>query len=251
MNQELYGNKYEIPKNIINYINSALYSHPTGNGVRRGKFLVRNNYLTYQALKGLKHDFDTMNTNTPEGKIQFELSGGALMRDFVNTKLDSERAGAEIKKEVRQAVTNNISSDLGAGRINEDYKPIKQNSIAVIVNNDNNILLLKRSEDGGWGSGQYALVGGGIENGETPEQACKREIFEETGLNLTGFNERYNITKDGNSENIFAVRFKGDDDNIKLNHEHTSYGWFDINEITYLDTVPHLMEYLKLCFKQY
>ena len=251
MNQELYGNKYEIPRNIINYINSVLYSHPTGEGVRRGKFLVRNKYLTYQALKGLKHDFQHMNTTTPEGKIQFELSGGSLMRDFVDTKLNSERAGAEIKKDVRQAVDNNISSDLGAGRINEDFSRVNQNAVAVIVNKDNNILLLKRSEDGGWGAGKYALVGGRIEEGETPEQACKREIFEETGLNLSNFNERYNITKDGESENIFAVRFNGDDDDIKLNQEHTSYGWFGINEIPYLDTVPHLIEYLKLCFKQY
>ena len=47
----------------------------------------------------------------------------------------------------------------------------------VIVHRDGSILLQRRKDDGTW-----ADHGGCIEIGETPEEAARREMFEETGL---------------------------------------------------------------------
>lgn len=51
-----------------------------------------------------------------------------------------------------------------------------------IVNKDGKILMIKRvkNED----NLIWSFPGGKIENGETKEQACIREVFEETGINV-------------------------------------------------------------------
>ena len=54
--------------------------------------------------------------------------------------------------------------------------------VALAFRNDNEILLVKRNVDPGMG--EWSLPGGFMEIGETPQQAIKREMFEETGLNV-------------------------------------------------------------------
>ncbi len=49
--------------------------------------------------------------------------------------------------------------------------------------------LQKKTADAPFGSGQYHLFGGGLEDGETPEQALLREIEEE--LRITPKNYKY------------------------------------------------------------
>lgn len=48
---------------------------------------------------------------------------------------------------------------------------------AGIVIMDSKMLMVKEKESMGW-----SIPSGGIENGESPEQACVREIWEETGF---------------------------------------------------------------------
>ena len=52
-----------------------------------------------------------------------------------------------------------------------------------IVNKDNKILMVKRAKKEG--DLLWVFPGGKVENGETNEQACIREVFEETGLNVS------------------------------------------------------------------
>ena len=54
---------------------------------------------------------------------------------------------------------------------------MKNAAIALVFRSENEVLLIKRKDLPVW-----VLPGGGIEENETPEEACQRELFEETGI---------------------------------------------------------------------
>jgi len=258
-NQQLLDKQYQIPPEVLNYIQKVLVSNPNGEGVKRAKFMVKNASMTYQALKRLKNFFDYYNTETGD-KVQYALAGGDLMRNFIERTLNADRNAVKTSKTVKRDMTSNPNSELMPYQVNprltesdKKEKELKKNAVAVIVNKDNKILLLKRAEvKDGWGNNQWSLVGGEIEKGETPHEAVQREIEEETGLIINKFIKTFNIQRSpNNKENIFACRYDGDPTDIKLNNEHTNYGWFDTSEIDYLDTVPNLKEYILLSFTDY
>lgn len=66
--------------------------------------------------------------------------------------------------------------------------------IGVFVKRNGRILLgLRKSES--HGGGQWSLPGGHLEHGESFEDCCRREVFEETGLTL-GSIEKVGFTND-------------------------------------------------------
>ena len=256
-NQELLNKQYKIPSDVLKGIQTALVSNQQGDGVKRAKFLLKNGYLTYQAMKRLKNFFDYFNPQTGDPN-QFNLAGGQAMKAFIETTLNADRNAVKIGKEVRRDMTANPNSELKpyqTPRLNEDKKKKEKqkNAVAVIVNNDNKILLLKRGENAPWMPNKWALVGGGIEKKESPEEAVEREILEETGLEIKEFTESFSIERHADSiEYVFACRYEGDPTEIDLEtKENTNYGWYDSSEMEYLDTVPHLIEYITLVFKKY
>jgi len=417
-NSELYNKTYKIPSEVLKRINSVLVSNPHGEGVKRAKNILKNGYLTYQGMKGLKHFFDYYNPETD--KLQYELAGGDLMKSFVERTLNQDRDGVErsdrIKRDLsvdvnlgtkasqmprlNEAVLNEAllneavlydfkkTSDFntytkyrftneenenhfvqfanlgvyykpsgwggrfmknkhigiyqidwgvdGPGRpdpfaatnkdrlpysefktvieivksfiqeknpkelwfyandpqkqkiyimmanrskspgdevvIEKDFKgkevvkvklktnlnesvgknKIKKNATAVVVGKDSRFLLLKRSSyPDQWMPNKWSLIGGTVEKGENPETACKREIFEECGLEIKDMVDTFTIKRDDVMEYVFACRYDGEPIDIELNEEHDGYGWFTYPEIEYLDVVPHLKEYLTMVFKKY
>jgi ADP-ribose pyrophosphatase YjhB (NUDIX family) len=265
-NSELLNNRYKLPDNILKYIQATLVNNSNNNGIKRAKFLIKNKSVTYQDLKRLKNFFDYFNSETDD-KIQYALAGGDLMKNFIETTLNSERNAIKTEKKVHRDI--NIDLNLGTkpykpnlnlheenDRLNIDnYDKLDKNALAVIVNDDNKILLLKRSGyEKQWQPHKWGLVGGSVEENEEPDDACSREIMEETCLeiNKNDFTERVVIHRNPNSvEHIFTCRYSGELTDITLNEEHTNYGWFDVAEMKYLDTVPNLIEYISLVFKAY
>jgi mutator protein MutT len=51
---------------------------------------------------------------------------------------------------------------------------------ALVQNERDEVLLVRRADDGRW-----AMPGGWVDPGETPEQAVVREVAEETGLQVS------------------------------------------------------------------
>ncbi len=74
---------------------------------------------------------------------------------------------------------------------------MKEVARAIILDKDQKVFLGKRAR--GNGAGQWALIGGKPEQGETIEEAITREVLEETGFNFipTYFKEMV----DGRSDN--------------------------------------------------
>lgn len=77
-----------------------------------------------------------------------------------------------------------------------------RNRSAGIVIKDGKILLIHRFNKG---DEYWVFPGGGVEEGETPEQAAVREINEETTINVIPKLFLYHITWDTTEENFFYL----------------------------------------------
>jgi 8-oxo-dGTP diphosphatase len=58
-------------------------------------------------------------------------------------------------------------------------------SVLILYDNDSKMLLQHRTKDAPTFPDYWAFFGGGVEEGESPEQAVKRESLEELGYELT------------------------------------------------------------------
>ncbi|MCY7027473.1 NUDIX hydrolase [Streptococcus sanguinis] len=99
---------------------------------------------------------------------------------------------------------------------------------------DREILLLKVENEK---VSFWQPITGGIESGESPEEACLREIKEETGLllhrsNLTSLGD-FTVKIDENltiHKNLFLVRTEQKD--IQISDEHVGTQWVALDKVS-------------------
>lgn len=101
-------------------------------------------------------------------------------------------------------------------------------------------LLTRRADNGRW-----CIPGGGLEAGESVEEACIREVWEETGLRvrvtrLIGVYsdpDQLVVYKDGNKAFFVVLSFEVEviDGELGLSDETTEFGWFSLAE---MDSMP-------------
>ncbi len=262
MNSELYGNTYPIPKEILNKINAKIYTNPTGNGIKRAKGLINSGNISYEQMKRLKNFFDNFDIQR-NSKDELDCAGGEEMRQFINQKLGSERDRTSRSKEIKKptmVMANSLiltaqdgTVNLKEGEENEVDQTLTKNALAIIFNKDMEVLLLQRSSyQEQWMPNKIALVGGGVEENEEPIEAVQREIKEETNLDIKNFIEKFVLQRNEDSvEHMFIAKYNGDNDDVELNEEHQDYGWYSIDDIENLDTVPNLIDYVKIALTKY
>lgn len=91
----------------------------------------------------------------------------------------------------------------------------------VMFESHGRVLLLHRSDGEGW-----AFPGGGIESGETPEQAARREVFEELSHRYDGPLEFSHVQEwNGVHFATFTATVNPFELDIVLNNEHTNHLW--------------------------
>lgn len=90
------------------------------------------------------------------------------------------------------------------------------------------ILILKRNDDDSFNPGIWETVGGAMDNDASPQEALKREIMEETGIEVK-INEPFNVFTFINEtgETKIGITFLCDylSGEIVLSHEHCDYKW--------------------------
>lgn len=59
--------------------------------------------------------------------------------------------------------------------------------VCYLIKNDKYLMLYRNKKKIDPNKGKWITVGGHIEHGETKEEACVREVFEETGYNLLNY----------------------------------------------------------------
>ncbi len=109
------------------------------------------------------------------------------------------------------------------------------------------ILLTRRTDNGRW-----CIPGGGMEAGESAEEACAREIREETGLEIRVVKligiytmpHRIIAYADGNRWQIVGLCFIGEvmGGKLGLSDETTEVGYFTRAEIAQMDVMEHHFE---------
>ena len=99
----------------------------------------------------------------------------------------------------------------------------------IIINrNKGKILLLKRNSEAHSGPESWENPGGKIKKGETPEEALKREILEEAGIDIKIGNLAYLTFINTEEPSLFLVWFcEAESENITLSSEHKAFIWAD------------------------
>lgn len=262
MNSQLYdqNKQYPIPKEILVRIQAKLFSAGDENsGTKRAKNLVKTGYLTYPTLKRLKNFFDYLDPNTQHQ--QYELAGGQPMKNFVEKTLQSERSRTDSTNQTNttfmppSAMDNTLHGASGDVRLDLSEAEVKdrkkRGALAIIINEENKVLIVRRAPfEGSWMPNKHALVGGGIEEGEEPIEAAKRETREEAGLQLEHFVDSFNIISPPNTVDYVFIAKAPKNQEVKLNEEHTEFGWYSLAEIAKLDAVPMLTECVELALNK-
>jgi 8-oxo-dGTP diphosphatase len=106
--------------------------------------------------------------------------------------------------------------------------PLYGLSAVVYAERGDEILLLKRA--GGALAGQWFLPGGAVERGELPEEGARRELVEESGLDIEGELElvgAYPIWVYGGDCLQLSYRGRLRDGDVVVSHEHDGARWVD------------------------
>lgn len=82
-------------------------------------------------------------------------------------------------------------------------KTVHRDIVGAFIFSSDGCLLLGKSQKGGVYKGLWIVPGGGIEPGETKQQATIREIMEETGIDISAYDLiLYDLVSTGSSQKI-------------------------------------------------
>ena len=107
---------------------------------------------------------------------------------------------------------------------------------AIVLNKDGKILVLQRSKKAA-GGGKWSLPGGALGQNESPIDSIKREIVEETKLEVTDVKpfSFKSYSHDGDSILIISYTCRANPEKVILNWEHDGYKWLFKDEALQLD----------------
>jgi len=126
---------------------------------------------------------------------------------------------------------------------------------AVIKNQaEDKFLILKRSDQEIAFPGKWAFPGGKIEKEQTIMETLRREVKEETGLDITDYKEYLKdytfIRPDGH--NVVGLTFlvKANSDNVTIPVDFSEFAWVKPEELSNYDHIEGMAEEIKIAFKQ-
>ena len=125
--------------------------------------------------------------------------------------------------------------------------------VTSFIQNDQKLLILKRSNKVKTMKGLWAGISGIIEKNETPLVRAKIEIYEETGISEDKIRLIKNAEKlrvhspqyENHEWEIFPFLFEAKNPDIRLNWENSEYTWITIDEFKNYNTVPSLEKVLQ------
>lgn len=128
--------------------------------------------------------------------------------------------------------------------------------LAIIERPDGKFLITRRSMNKKWAGGCWEVPGGGVKSGEASREAVNREVFEETGLDVSaapgGVIYTYSNTDLERGDNYFVdiyhfhLDFTMDDVHLEAT-ESTDARIVPFGEITKLHEAGKYLHYERIC----
>ena len=136
MNKDLYNKTIELPKEIVEYLETCFNHLPNSDsnteGHNRNQELRNSGYVTYQQLGRIKNWFDNYDGDGTDAP--FILNGADYMRDWVNNTLNGMRSIDSNKKQIKKDyVPDEIDGDMvkNLGPLADMLRPSKEHSTFV------------------------------------------------------------------------------------------------------------------------
>lgn len=127
-------------------------------------------------------------------------------------------------------------------------------AVKAIIRKEGKILVVKRAQDDGYRAGTWETVGGSIDENESPSEALRREIMEESGLEVE-IVEPFNVfsfKKDSGKVNVI-ITFVCDwlSGEVALSEEHSDFKWILPEDFALLESVPSQYQEINDYAKKY
>ena len=124
----------------------------------------------------------------------------------------------------------------------------------IIINEKQQILIVKRSDADDFLPGYWVLPGGGLDYGETPDAGIRRELFEESGIHIskakpfvvTSFVSYENTPREKQYVEVFYLCEYDQVQEVQISFEHSDYRWVKATEVDEL----YMTDYIKDIIKQ-
>ncbi len=134
-------------------------------------------------------------------------------------------------------------------------KNIRAAGKAAIINEKEEILAIKRAGDETHLENLWDVPGGRFDHGETPQEGLKREVREESGLQIRIVEpvKSWSFTRE-NGEQVFGTTFLCEPEEgleVDLGDEHTDFRWVNVSELEGLEMHDELREGLKLAHEKW
>lgn len=154
--------------------------------------------------------------------------------------LDPERGPGILIETGRAALAGDTPKDIQTMTEPRTGKPLREVAVAVIENPEGRLLFLLRSKALERSPGLWGFCGGGLEPGETPEQAMEREIREELGPDIRLSKEAQLGPVAGLGQAHLLVhlfKYRHLSGEVILNWEHIRHAWIAEADFRTLDVI--------------
>ncbi len=132
-----------------------------------------------------------------------------------------------------------VTVDASAGTVDIEGITFKE-VVSSVVSKDGKCILEKRPDSCHSYPGHWSLVAGKIEPGESPVDAARREILEETSIKVgepLGTMDPLYVREGKVLFKVYPFHFDAGDQEVKLNEENETYVWASIEDAKGMKTV--------------
>lgn len=116
----------------------------------------------------------------------------------------------------------------------------------IVFDADGRLLLIQRGQAPS--AGRWSVPGGRCRPGETPADACVRELAEETGLHVRVVRHVGQVERDAPGGGVYVIDdflCEQSGGTLRAGDDALAAAWFDADQLARADLVPGLLEALR------